>query len=64
MKLSEARELKAFIEGLGGCESVTMRAHRAGQKLTVRMVGEPPRTFTRYDAAFATYCGGPDEDDQ
>jgi hypothetical protein len=64
MTRGEADELRGFIEGLGGCESVAVRPARRGYKLTVRMVGEPPRTFTNPASAFAAYCGAPDEDDQ
>lgn len=62
MTRAEADELADFVAGLITCESVAVRPYRPGAwRLTVRMVGEPPRTFTDYAAAFRTYCAGDDD---
>lgn len=64
MTRSEAQELRDIVGAQGGCESAAVRpAKRGGYRLTVRMVGEPPRTYSSYRAAFDAYCGvlEPDE---
>jgi hypothetical protein len=62
MTRDEAVELQEFIEGMGGCESTTIRRRRTTWALTVRMVGTPPRTFTNHSAAFNAFCAGAEED--
>jgi hypothetical protein len=61
MTQAEATELKDFIEGLCGCESVSLRRRRlggSGYAITVRMVDTPPRTYASHARAFAAYCAG------
>jgi hypothetical protein len=63
MTLSEAVELRDFIAALGGCEHAAVKRHRAGYKLVVRLVGEPPRSYVNHDRAFNHYCASLDEED-
>jgi hypothetical protein len=56
MSLAEADQIVASVRGMGG-EYVSRSRGRGGSwRVTVRMEGEPPRTYARYRAAFEAYC--------
>jgi hypothetical protein len=63
MSRDEAVELRDFISALGGCEYASISRRRSGYALTVRIVGEPPRTYVNHANAFRAYCAADEENE-